>query len=59
MAVTEVQQIPDPFELDQEDVFSGRDYLDEAGTLGLHLGVLRRFAMLAPSSDSIRRAVGR
>jgi hypothetical protein len=61
MAVTGVLQIPDPFEVDDndEDVLPGFDAFDEAGTLGLHLGVLRRFAMLAGSPDSIGAGVGR
>lgn len=85
MAVTEGQQTPDPFELDeydglsyptvgelgQEDVLPDLDVY-EGGTLGLHLGVLRAFAAMAPgapprywsttpttSSSSIRPAVDR
>ena len=40
MAVTGVSPNLEFLEFDDED-------LDEAGTLGLHLGVLRRFARLA------------
>jgi hypothetical protein len=74
MAVTEAQQIPDPFALDDDDDVSdpmvsdeeamlpGLDVRDEAGTLGLHRGVLLRFAMLAlgpPLCSSIRPSVDR
>ena len=74
MAVTEGQQTSDPFELDEygddsypmvsergeEDVLPGLDVYD-GGTLGLHLGVLRRFAAMAPATPprSIRPAVDR
>ncbi len=40
MALTGVPQITNLFDPDDDD-------FDEAGTLGLHLGVLRRFAQLA------------
>ncbi len=58
MAVTEVLQIPDLFDVDddvsdrmanelgREDPLPELTVLAEAGMLGLHLGVLRRFAML-------------
>jgi hypothetical protein len=65
MAVAEAQQTPDPFELvgydgvndpmvnqrGEEDVFPGLDVY-EGGNLGLHLGVLRRFAAMAPGAAS-------
>jgi hypothetical protein len=41
MAVTEILQIPDPFKLGQDD------FRNQSGDMGLHLEVLRRFAMLA------------
>ena len=59
MAVTEIRQIPDPFELDDDEsdemtaeqyqlhALPELDVLAEAGMLGLHLGVIRRFAMLS------------
>lgn len=73
MAVTEARQTSDPFELDEygdvsypsergeEDVLRGLGVFDEAGTLGLHVGLLRRFAMLAPAAPprSTRPAVDR
>jgi hypothetical protein len=68
MVVIEAQQIPDPFALDDYDDVSDpmvsdeealRPGLDvyEGGTLGLHRGVLLRFAMLAlgpPLRSSMR-----
>lgn len=64
MAVTEGQQTPDPFEL--EDDGDARystvgDDIYDGGKLGLHLGVLRRFAAMAPAkpSRSNRPAVDR
>ena len=41
MATTGVTQIDRLLHLDDDD-------FDEPGTLGLHLGVLRRFALMAP-----------
>ena len=38
-------------ELSEEGVLLGRDVLDEAGNLGLHLGVLRRMGLV-----QVRRA---
>ena len=50
MTVTQLLRIPDPFATDDEvseDVMGpALDVLSEAGNRGLHLGVLRRFAML-------------
>jgi hypothetical protein len=42
MTVTGVPQVDKLLHLDDDD-------FDEPGTFGLHLGVLRRFALMAPT----------